>query len=72
MRYENAARILVRTGKCVEGERRLSLKKELGKSFKDFQQAVQSYYNNEMLGGEEFKDFWSNDFEANRYLILPV
>ena len=59
-RYENSALILMRSGKAGEGDRRLSLKKDLAKTLKEFQQAIQSY-NGEHKAEMCIDDFWGND-----------
>ena len=58
-RYENSAHVLTGSGRSTEGERRLGLKRDLGKTFKEFQQAIQTYN----ADGEEleFKEFWKKD-----------
>ncbi|XP_023321447.1 rho-associated protein kinase 1 [Eurytemora carolleeae] len=59
-RYENSAYILENTGKVEEGERRLNLKRDLSKTLKEFQQAIQSY-NGEVVSEMCFNDFWEKD-----------
>ena len=67
-RYENSAYILENTGKVEEGERRLNLKKDLSKTLKEFQQAIQSY-NGEVVSEMCFNDFWEKDEYRKRYLL---
>ena len=58
-RYENSAHVLTGSGRSTEGERRLGLKRDLGRTFKEFQQAIQTYN----ADGEdlEFTEFWKTD-----------
>jgi hypothetical protein len=48
-RYENSAIIVSKSQSFEEGQRRLELKKDLGRTLQEFQQAIQSYQA-ELLG----------------------
>ena len=70
-RYENSAYILENTGKVEEGERRLNLKRDLSKTLKEFQQAIQSY-NGEVVSEMCFNDFWEKDEYRKRYIFFFI
>ena len=62
-RYENSA-IVVSNAKCLEeGRRRLLLKKDLGRTLQEFQQAIQSYQGGAGFRdtGIGFDDYWKSN-----------
>ena len=63
-RYANSSYILLSTGRVEEGNRRLTLKKDLARTLKEFQQAIQSF-DGELASKMGFDEFWKTDEYRN-------